>query len=80
MKITAQLISEYAQEVETGDPIDFGMLAIDEKEAFDLIATSLLEHYESLDEQDRAVMMLATATKLVVENMVLNLQLQKGND
>lgn len=76
MKLTPQMIAEYAQEVENGDPIDWGMLSIDEQEAYNMIASSMLEHYESLAEEDRPLMMLATATKLVVENMVLNLHLQ----
>lgn len=76
MTLTPQLISEMAQEVESGDPIDWGMLAIDERTAYDMIATSMLEHYQSLDPQDRDLMLLSTATKLVVENMVLNLKLQ----
>ncbi len=77
MKLTPQLIVEYAQEVESGDPIDWGMLSLDEKAAYNLIASSMLEHYESIDEADRPLMLLATATKIIVENMVLNLKLQQ---
>ena len=76
MKLTPQMIAEYAQEVESGDPIDWGMLSMDEQAAYDLIASSMLEHYMTIEEQDRPLMLLATATKLVVENMVLNLKLQ----
>lgn len=77
MKLTPELIAEMAQEVESGDPIDWGMLAIDESTAYSMIATSMLEHYDSLDAENRDLMLLATATKLVVENMVLNLKLQQ---
>ena len=76
MKLTPELIAEMAQEVESGDPIDWGMLAVDEQTAYNLMATSMLEHYNSLDVENRDLMLLATATKLVVENMVLNLKLQ----
>lgn len=76
MKLTPELIAEMAQEVESGDPIDWGMLAVDEQTAYNLMATSMLEHYNSLDEESRDLMLLATTTKLVVENMVLNLKLQ----
>jgi len=76
MKLTPELIAEIAQEVESGDPIDWGMLAVDEQTAYNLMATSMLEHYNSLDAENRDLMLLATATKLVVENMVLNLKLQ----
>ena len=76
MKLTPELIAEMAQEVESGDPIDWGMLAVDEQTVYNLMATSMLEHYNSLDVENRDLMLLATATKLVVENMVLNLKLQ----
>ena len=77
MKLTPELIAEMAQEVESGDPIDWGMLAVDEQTAYNLMATSMLEHYNSLDVENCDLMLLATATKLVVENMVLNLKLQQ---
>lgn len=76
-KLTLEEVVRTAQEVESTDPIDWGMLAVDEESAYRMIAAGMLEHYESLDPKDRDLMLLATATKLVVENFVLNLKLSK---
>lgn len=77
MKLTADIIAEHAREVESEDPIDFGMLAVDEDSIFKLMAASMLEHYESIEPEHRDLMLLAVSTKLVVENFVLNLKLQQ---
>lgn len=75
MNLVEQLV-EIAKEVEVGDPIDWGMLSIDEDSAYTLIANGILESYLMSDKDDRDMIMLATAVKLVVENMVLNMHLQ----
>ena len=64
-------------EIETQDPIDWGMLNISEDEAVRLIAIDVLEMFNNNQEShDRQLIMLSTITKLVLENFVLNLQLQ----
>lgn len=77
MKITPEMVAQCAKDVESEDPIDFGMLAIDEDTAFNAVALSMVERYQSLSEDTRDLVLLATATKLVVENMVLNLKLMQ---
>lgn len=72
MNLVEQLV-ELAQEVETNDPIDWGMLAIDERDAYRLIATSVLEQFGP-PQTEREWLLIATVTKLVVENFVLNLK------
>lgn len=71
-------IVEIAQEIESEDPIDWGMLAIDEKTAYTMMATSVLENYLMTDKDLRDMMLLATVVKLTVENFVLNLKLLKS--
>lgn len=71
-------IVEIAQEIEGEDPIDWGMLAIDEKTAYTMMATSVLENYLMTDKDLRDMMLLATVVKLTVENFVLNLKLLKS--
>jgi hypothetical protein len=77
-----QLI-ELVEEIASEDPIDWAMLSVDEKTATELIANNLLEQYNtvwsSMSESDRNLIMLATITKLVVENFVLNLRIQSEN-
>jgi hypothetical protein len=68
-------VAELAAEVEITDPVDWGYLRIDEKDTYELIASQVIEMYTSTPKENREVMALATMTKLVVENMVLNTKL-----
>jgi hypothetical protein len=73
----AQQLADLAMEIDRGDNIDWGMLNISEKQAFELMASNVIEQFASLtDDQEAAVIALATITKLLVENFVLNLQLK----
>lgn len=68
-----QLVSEMAKEVAKGDPIDFAYLNIDENQIFDLMASHIVEKYaEYKHTEEGQTIFLATITKLVVENFVLN--------
>jgi len=68
---------ELAQEVEIKDPIDWGMLSIRESDAYELMANSVLDQIYSLPESYRETVMMATMTKLLVENFVLNIKLEE---
>ena len=70
---------DLAMECEIEDPIDWGMLHITEKQAYQMMASQLLEQFGNVNKEDAMPVILATATKLLVENFVLNLQL-KGAD
>jgi hypothetical protein len=74
---------ELVEEIASEDPIDWALLSVDEKTATYLIANNLLEQYTSvwqtMPEYDRNLIMLATITKLVVENFALNLRIQSEN-
>lgn len=69
--ISVETLVELAKEVENEDPIDWGMLSIDEDTAYKIIASQVLEIYNTNDQ----LTMLASITKLIVENFVLNLKL-----
>lgn len=69
--ISVETLVELAKEVENEDPIDWGMLSIDENTAYKVIASQVLEIYNTNDQ----LTMLASITKLIVENFVLNLKL-----
>jgi hypothetical protein len=76
-----QQIAQLAQEIEHTDPIDWGMLSIDEENAYMLMAGNILDMYLGMEPDHRDMMLLATTTKLTVENFVLNLKLlQKNKD
>jgi len=72
-----QQLAELAMEIERKDNLDWGMLQISEQQAFELMASNVLEQFSTLDnDEEAAVIALATITKLLVENFVLNLQLK----
>ena len=65
-----------AKEVEAEDPIDWGMLNVDEDEAYRLMGLSVIEMYNDWKATGTPeVVMMATVLKLIVENFVLNLKL-----
>lgn len=74
MTLVEQIV-ELAKEIEHEDPIDWGMLNIDENEAFMMLAPSVLENYLLLDKDSRDIMMLSMVLKLTVENFALNVKL-----
>jgi hypothetical protein len=70
------LVADLAKVVDNEDPIDFAMLTIDDESVWHLMATNVVEQYLPL--ADNKVVIMATITKLVVENFVLNMRLMKG--
>jgi hypothetical protein len=70
---------DIATEIESTDPIDWGLLAVSEEDSYRLIATSVLEAYLGDEPESRDLLLLATCVKLSVENFALNLKLlRKG--
>jgi len=70
-------VVELAKEVDFGDPIDFGMLQLDENAAYNTIASELIQRMLETPEDSRNLMLLATCTHLVLDNMVLNMKLMQ---
>ena len=75
--ITVEQLVEIAEEIELGDPIDWGMLSVDEHQAYLFLATGVLENYKASDPSDRDLVLMASVVKLTVENFVLNLRLDE---
>jgi hypothetical protein len=77
-KISLEQLIDIAFAVEEGDPIDWNVFREGKEQTMRMIAASVLEQFDR-DEfsfQDRVVIM-ATITKLLVENMILHAQLMK---
>jgi hypothetical protein len=72
------MIAELAQEVDKEDPIDFGMLQVDDESVWHLMASNVLDLYG--DSLDNKLITLATITHLTVENFVLHAQLMQKNN
>jgi len=72
---------ELARETEITDPIDWGMLNIDEENAYALVASGVLELCQTLDTDEQKIQaLMATAVKLTVENFVLNIRLLQSQE
>jgi len=80
-KITLDQLIDIAASVEEGDPIDWGRLNQGQQETFKLIGTSVLEMFDKdYNNDDDRLVVLATITKLIVENMILHLKLMEKNN
>lgn len=75
-KITLDELIDIAFAVEEGDPIDWAVFKEGQKETMTMIGTSILEQFdkEVITDADRLIL-LATITKLVTENMILHSKL-----
>jgi hypothetical protein len=75
-KITLEELCDIAFAVEEGDPFDWGSFKQGKQEAMKMIGTSILDQFdkEVVTDADRLIL-LATITKLVTENMILHTKL-----
>jgi hypothetical protein len=82
MTMNLKAVEELIKEIELADPIDWGMLRIDEEDATRLIASSVVEHYEEnikpMAETDRDYVLVSSIAKLTLENFVLNIKLAQA--
>jgi hypothetical protein len=72
-KISLDELIDIAFAVEEGDPIDWAAFKTGKAETMKMIGTSILEQFdkEVITDADRLIL-LATITKLVTENMILH--------
>ena len=78
MPITPAQLETLIEEVELEDPIDFGDLPFDEAALRELVAERLCAMTEGMTEfteEDKILSLMAVAAKLLLENLVLNVQL-----
>lgn len=73
--ITPEMIANLAMQAEITDPVDWGMLSIEEHQAYVMMANSVKEQMNGVKEDQRMIVAMATMTKLLVENFVLNLKI-----
>jgi hypothetical protein len=75
MKYNIEQIIELAKEVEVTDAIEWGDLPLEKDRIYQIIGSQAYELYEkhSQTEEGEAIL-IATITKLLVENFVLNLK------
>ena len=66
-----------AKEVEIKEPIDWNALQISEDHAYDLMANSVIDQMNAVPDDYRVSIMMATMVKLLVENLVLNVNIER---
>jgi len=67
-----------AKTVQVNDTVDWSKINVKEDEAYNMMAQSVIQQMAGVDPDHQNVILMATVTKLLVENLVLNLQVQKG--
>ena len=75
-------LAALAREVESGDPIAWGDVALDPETVYDLIASQIAEMFRGYEtahvsRERQMVIALATVVKLTVENFVLHQRLMR---
>lgn len=72
-KITLEELIDIAFAHEEGDPFEWGVFKDGKEQAMSMIGASILEQFdkEVVTDSDRLIL-LATITKLVTENMILH--------
>lgn len=78
-KITVDTLVDLAMQAEIADPIDWGMLSIEERQAYNLMAATVIDQIAGLPDDRKLLIAMASMTKLLVENFVLNIKLQGKN-
>lgn len=74
-------LANLAKEADSLKNIDWDALPMKKDEVFLMMASNVVEQIDSLEEKDRVTVSMATITKLLVDNFVLNYQLkQRGSD
>jgi len=77
---TVKQLAELAMQSQMAVSIDWNMLNLTQQEAFVMMASNVIEQMESLPEDQRAVVAMATMTKLLVENFILTIQRDAKNE
>ena len=75
MNYTQEQIIDLAKNVELEDNINWDETHLDRDKVYQIVGSQVYEYYDTWAEaDDKEAIMLATITKLVVENFVLNVK------
>jgi hypothetical protein len=78
-KINLDQLIDIAFAVEEGDPIDWDIFRDGKEQALKMIGASVIEQFDKdLNSDSDRMIVLATITKLIVENMILHTKLMKS--
>lgn len=73
---TIEQLAQLAMEGNLAFPIEWQRFDVTKEEVYRTMAANVLEQLENVPEENFAAVAMATITKLLVENFVLNLRLK----
>ena len=74
------VISQLAKEIDINNTnIDWKGLNIDVEQTYEVMASGVIDQMFGVPEENRETVMLATVTKLLVENLALSLKIRGNN-
>lgn len=73
---TVRQLANLAMEAEMNIPVDWNSFGATKEQVFENMATQVLQQMENTPEEQRAVVAMATITKMLVENLVLTMALK----
>jgi hypothetical protein len=73
---TVKQLAGLAKEADQQDPINWSQLKVTEDQAYEMMASNVLEQFSEIPEDQRLTVAMATVTKLLVENFVLNVKIR----
>lgn len=79
MQQVVDQLSQLAQESAMSIDVNWEEMNISKNDIFNHMANNVLQQMESVDENERAVVAMATMTKLLVENFIYNAKLNGNN-
>lgn len=83
MPLDVRTVVDLIKEMDSEDGIDWGMLNIDEDNAAEMLASSVIEHYENaiqpMTDAEKDYVIVAAIAKLTIENFVLNVKLAQAS-
>ena len=75
MGLTPKQFYDLVLEYEQSDPIDFGLVSVREEEAFRIICEAVIEIINNqTSAETREIVLAVSLAKVLVENMILQLQ------
>lgn len=72
-------LSSLAMQSEVSNLVNWNILTVPKEELYNTMAQNVIEQMDAVEEEQRAVVAMATMTKLLVENLIFMSMLKGGN-
>lgn len=78
-KTAIEQLATLAMQSEVSNLVNWDILTVPKEDVYMTMAQNVIEQMESVDDDQRAVVAMATMTKLLVENLIFMSMLKGGN-